>query len=80
MKRTLLWIGAIIAVTGGSSVLIGLIIGSRHPAPNEGVVEGLYSLYGLPFIVIGAWVLLGGLAVVVFHFVLKLVVYIVTGK
>ncbi len=80
MDRTLLWIGTTMAVAGGVAVLIGLIIGSQRPLPNAGVVEGLWSLNALPFLVLGGYVLLGGLAVVVLHFVLRLLVYVLTGK
>jgi hypothetical protein len=68
------------AGVGGLAFLIGLMIANQRPAPNAGVVEGLWSLYGLPFLLLGGWALLGGLAVVVLHFVLRLLVYVWTGK
>jgi hypothetical protein len=71
MDRTLLWIGTITAVAGGLAALIGLIIGSQ---PH------VWALYALPFLVLGGYVLLGGLAVVVLHYVLRLLVYVLTGK
>jgi hypothetical protein len=55
MARTLLWIGTTMAVAGGVAVLIGLIIGSQRPLPNAGVVEGLWSLNALPFLVLGGY-------------------------
>ncbi len=70
-----MWIGTITAVAGGLAALIGLIIGSQRPMPNAGVVEGLWTLNALPFLVLGSYVLLGGLAVI-----LRLLVCVLTGK
>jgi hypothetical protein len=81
MNRTLLWIGTIAAAVGGLAVLIGLSIGNQRPMPNAGVEEGLSSFFmGLSFLVFGGYVLVAGLAVVALHFVLRALVYILTGK
>jgi hypothetical protein len=80
MNRTLLWIGAIMAVVGGLAFLIGSIIANQRPAPNAGVVEGLWSLYGLPFLVFGGYTLVAGLAIVILHYVLRLLVYVWTNS
>jgi hypothetical protein len=59
---TLLRIGTITAVAGGIAAVIGLIIGSQ---PH------VWALYALPFLVLGCYVLLAGLAVVVLHYVVR---------
>jgi hypothetical protein len=64
---TLLRIGTITAVAGGLLALISLIIGSQ-PQPL-----GFKSLpfLAFPLLVLGFYVLLGGLAVVVLHYVVR---------
>jgi len=67
-------------VVGGFAFLIGLIIANQRPAPNAWVVEGPLVLYGLPFLVLGGYALVAGFAIVILDYVLRLLVYVWTGK
>ena len=66
-KSTILWIGIATTATGGLTALISLVI--LYQPVSE---ENLWTLYAVPYLIVGCCVLVVGIGVIVLHYLLKL--------